>query len=283
MLRNVEEVKTVTRPALRYFGGKFRLAPWIIAQFPGHVCYVEPFGGAAGVLLRKEPSLFEIYNDLDGTVVNFFRVLRDQPDELLRAISLTPYARAEQLLAFEEDVNLDPVESARRLYVRAWQSHGGGRTQWRTGWRYQVTNKRGKSSIADWSQVDHLEAIIARLKMVQIDNDDCLRVIERYDRPDTLFYLDPPYVASTRSLRWNKKAYSFEINDEYHRRLAEKLNGIQGMALLSGKPCDLYDELYGNWVRMEKTVPTDFQSKTVEALWLSPNVVKRQSQGRLGI
>lgn len=273
----MSDLSAVTRPALRYFGGKFRLAPWIIAQIPPHACYVEPFGGAMGVLLRKTPSLNEIYNDLDGEVVNFFRILRDRPTELVRSIRYTPYAREEQILAFEPTEGLDDLERARRLYVRCWQSHGGGRTQWRTGWRYQVN----KSTILDWNSVEHLQVIVDRLKMVQIDQDDALRVIQRYDRPDTLFYIDPPYMASTRSLRWSKKAYMFEINDEYHRALGKMLNQIQGMAIISGKPQPLYDELYGGWTKSQRTVPTNFQSKTVEVLWLSPNLIQRQKQLRL--
>jgi DNA adenine methylase len=268
----------VTRPALRYFGGKFRLAPWIINQFPEHACYVEPFGGAMGVLLRKAPSLFEVYNDLDGEVVNFFRMLRDRPDELIRAIELTPYARAEQILSFEDTDKVEDLERARRLYVRCWQSHGGGRTQWRTGWRYQVSNKRGRSTLIDWNQTDHLSEIIRRLKAVQIEQDDAIRVIQRFDRPDTLFYIDPPYLMKTRSLRWGKKAYTCELDDEYHLRLGEVLKTIQGMAIVSGKPSEMYDGLFTGWTKLQQTVPTDFQSSTVEVLWISPKAAGRRGQ-----
>ncbi len=271
----------VTRPALRYFGAKFRLAPWIIQSFPSHTCYVEPFGGGGGILLRKSPSAFEVYNDLDGGIVNFFRVLRDQPEELLRAITLTPYSREEQRIAFEPSD--DPLESARRLYVRSWQSHGGGRTQWRSGWRYQMTATRGKSILTDWNSVDSLWPLVMRLKEVQIECDDALRVIERFDRPDTLFYVDPPYVASTRSLRWRDKAYHCEIDDEYHRRLAGILRDIAGMAVVSGHPCALYDDLYQGWQMRQRTVPTDFSGTSVECLWLSPNTVARATQISLSL
>ncbi|RPI64507.1 MAG: DNA adenine methylase, partial [Planctomycetaceae bacterium] len=150
---NITAKNTITRPALRYFGGKFRLSTrWIIPQFPPHTCYVEPFGGAMGVLLNKVPAMFEVYNDLDGEVVNFFRMLRERPNELIRAIELTPYSRMEQVLSFNPTEGVDDLERARRLYVRCWQSHGGGRTQWRTGWRYQVNNHRGKRTIDDWNQ-----------------------------------------------------------------------------------------------------------------------------------
>lgn len=273
----------VSRPGLRYFGGKFRLAPWVMAHFPEHVSYVEPFGGAMGVLLRKDPSMYEVYNDLDGEVVNFFRMLRDQPDELIRLITFTPYSREEQKLSFESNEGCSDLERARRLYVRCWQSHGGGRTQWRTGWRYQVNNNRGRSTLVDWNQTDHLWPIVNRLKKVQIENDDALRVVERFDSPNTLFYLDPPYLMSTRSVRWGKKAYTCELDDAYHRKMGEALSGIRGMAIVSGKPSDLYSEMFDGWRKIQRTTPTDFNSFTIEALWISPNADRKLRQLMLGI
>jgi DNA adenine methylase len=267
-------------PALRYFGAKFRIAPWIIPQFPPHICYVEPFGGGCNILLRKPPSYNEVYNDLDGEVVNFFRILRDRSDELIRAIQLTPYAREEQCLGFDPSTG-DDLERARRLYVRCWQSHGGGRTQWRTGWRYEKGNHRGTRVIDDWNRVDHLQAIVARLKNIQIEHDDALKIIPRFDSPATLFYLDPPYLSLTRSDRWKEKAYTCEMTDEQHCDLARILNSIQGMAIISGKPSPLYDELYSGWTTMQKEVNTDFQSRTIEKLWISPNARRGHPQAEL--
>lgn len=276
----ITEATKITRPALRYFGGKFRLANWIIEEMPAHICYVEPFGGAMGVMLRKPPAVFEIYNDLDGEVVNFFKMLREQPDELLRLIALTPYSREEQRQAFEEE-EISDIERARRLYVRCWQSHGGGRTQWRTGWRYQVSVKRGRSQIDDWNMTDHLWPIINRIKKIQIEHADAIDVIKRFDRPDTLFYIDPPYLQSERSHVW-AKAYQYEIGDDYHLKLGETLNNVKGMAMISGKPSPVYDELFKGWGKKQKTVPTDFQSSTVECLWISPRAMARRGQLSLG-
>ncbi len=118
---------------------------------------------------------------------------------------------------------------------------------------------------------------------MQIESDDALRIITRYDTPDTLFYVDPPYLAYTRSVRWRKRAYTCEIDEAYHHQLASLLNGVQGMAIISGKPSQLYDELYPGWVTLQKSVPTDFQSRTVEMLWLSPATVARAKQLRLGL
>lgn len=214
-------------------------------------------------------------------MVNFFRVLRDRPGELIRAIELTPYSREEQRLSFEPAE--DDLERARRLYVRSWQSHGGGRTQWRTGWRYEKSDSRGTRCRRDWNKTDYLNAVVARLKNVQIENDDAFDVIKRFDTPKTLFYLDPPYLPSTRSIRWRKKAYQFEMTEEEHIELSELLHTVKGMVILSGKPSALYDELYPDWQTAQRETTTDFQSRTTECLWISPNADDHHLQMRLDL
>ncbi len=271
----------IIRPPIRYYGGKWRLAPWIISHFPLHQCYVEPFGGAAGVLLRKPPSVFEIFNDIDHEVVNFFRVLRERPVELIRAIELTPWSREEQRLSFEPCD--DPLERARRFYLRSWQTRGGPRTQWRSGWRYhyRINGQRPPDTTKLWNQTDHLWAVVERLKQVQIECDDALAVIERYDAPTTLFYVDPPYLAETRSQRWSAKAYQHEMSREDHIRLAEVLNEVEGMVVLSGYPSDLYEELYGEWETRIRGAVNEVATKTVERIWISPNALRAVSQPAL--
>lgn len=265
---------TPDRPALRYHGSKWLLAPWIIEHLPQHQAYVEPYGGAAAVLLRKPRSWLEVYNDLDSHVVNYFRVLREQPADLVRAIRLTPYAYAEWSLSLLDDP--DPVEMARRFYVRAFQGIAGPTAQWRTGWRRQrvtAVERRMTPAAKSFVRVKHLYQVAERLRGVQIDCLDALEVLERYDSPHTLFYLDPPYVSSTRS-RWKKKAYSHEMTDRDHRELARALRDLQGMVVLSGHHCQLYDELYGSWHRIEREARTNSQYGTAtESLWLSPNAV----------
>lgn len=278
-LENSISQLSVTRPALHYFGAKFRLSKWIIGFFPEHTTYVEPFGGAMGVLLNKDPSPFEIYNDLDGEVVNFFRTLRDFPDQLIRAIELTPFSREEQRRTFEPTNNLTDLERARRLYVRAWQSHGGGRTQWATGWRYQTCNTRGIAHMKQWNQIDHLMAIVKRLKEVQIENDNAFTVIRRFDKEDALFYIDPPYLLG--SVKNRKSVYQHNLSDDQHIELLDLLCQLKGMVAVSGKPSDLYDEHLPGWRKIQKTTPTNFQSRSVECLWLSPNLVNHQRQLRM--
>jgi len=272
------------RPALRYFGGKWRLAPWIIGHFPDHVCYVEPFCGAASVFLRKRPAQFEVINDLDGEVVNFFRMLRDRTDEFIYAIQATPYSRREYELAWEwENIGseLDPLERARLFYIRSWQGWAFREAQRGRGdvvvyptWRIQHSNNRGKSVITDWNKVDHLPALAGRLKMAFIENDDAIDIIGRYDRPETLFYLDPPYLSELRSERW-RRAYHCEVDRDYHVRLLDLLMEIRGMAIISGYPSGLYNETLAGWHRFEtRSRTTNTSNPTTEVIWVSPSATE---------
>lgn len=269
---------TLDRPALRYFGGKWRLAPWLIEHFPPHACYVEPFGGGASVLLQKGPSPVEVYNDADREVVTFFRVLRERTGELLRAIELTPVARAELALACEPAT--DELEIARRFYVRSWQGRGARGRDSNTSWRYHRDAERRRSVTEEWNRIDHLWAVVARLKQVHLEYGAYAAVIERFDSPDTLFYCDPPYPVSTRSRLWAGRGYAVEMTDDDHRRLAGLLHGIRGMALVSSYPSALYDDLYGDWRRVTCRARTDGPTlvERTETLWLSPAAVERGRQ-----
>ncbi len=271
----------VTRTALRYHGGKSKLAAWIISNFPEHRVYVEPFAGSAIILLRKKPAELEILNDLDGEVVNFFKVLREQPQRLIRLIELTPYARDEYFAA--KLASADPVEAARRLYIRSWQQMYGSPTKDGGTWRFQRTLQRSKTIVDDWNNIDYLWSIAARLKLVQIENDDALRVIERYDSPETLFYIDPPYLWSSRSNRWRKRGYRFEMEDEDHVRLARKLSNVRGMVIVSGYPSKLYEALYQTFKRLEHMAVSSGHTRMRECLWLSPNTVEHAKQAALSI
>lgn len=175
----MEVLKNIKRPALRYHGGKWKLAPWIVSHFPPHTTYVEPFGGGASVLLRKQPSFIEVYNDISGLVVNFFRVLRDQPDELMRLIELTPYSRQEFLES--QKACVDSLELARRFFVWSWQGRGRAGVQEPGGWRFMSRATRGKTPVDDWTNNQHLWQIVQRLKAVHIESDDAAKVIGRFD------------------------------------------------------------------------------------------------------
>lgn len=265
-----------TRPALRYHGGKWRLAPWIISHFPAHHVYVEPYAGAASVLLRKERSYAEVYNDLDGEIVNLFRVLRDpaQARELTRLLKLTPYARTEFEASYLTDG--DPIEQARRTVTRSFMGFSSSLTgTWTTGFRSNC-NRSGSTPAHNWQDYpEALEGIVERLRGVVIENQPALKMLARYDTLKTLHYVDPPYPLATRGSRWSGNAYRYEMSDDDHRQLAEVLHSLQGMVIISSYPCDLYDdELFPTWQRVQRIAYADKAARRTEVLWLSPRTSK---------
>lgn len=258
-------------PLLRYTGAKWKLADWVISQFPPHDAYCEPFCGSAALFFRKPISPIEVLNDAYGLLINFFRVLREQPDELINLIELTPFSREEYLLAYEpSDI---PLEQARRFYVLCWQSFGAfaGR---KSGWRFQKNTHRGTGITREWKRLDGLRYSAERLKDAQIENRPALEVIADFDNPTTLYYVDPPYVLKSRS-EGSRKRYEHEMTDADHRQLADALHQVQGMVVLSGYDCDLYRELYADWRRVSKTTTTNGNSTAEESLWISPNTDRR--------
>ncbi len=265
------------RSLMRYHGGKWRLAPWIISHFPQHRIYVEPFGGAASVLLRKARSYGEVYNDLDGEMVNLFRVLRNpaQASELVRLVTLTPYAREE----FEESaiVTDDPVEQARRTLIRASMGYStGAQLPYGTGFRGNVTRSYTTPAL-DWRNYPAtLDAAIDRLRGVVIEHRPALDVIQQYDGPETLFYVDPPYVYETRNPQNAGMTYRHEMTDEQHAELAGVLRQVRGMVVLSGYPCRLYEELYGDWRCDSIAAHADGAKDRTEMLWINHNTPVQQ-------
>jgi DNA adenine methylase len=266
----------VTRPLLRYHGGKWRLADWIISQFPEHQIYVEPYGGAASVLLRKSTSYAEIYNDLDGEIVNLFRVMRTAGAELIEAVRLTPYAREEFFLSFKAADG--PVEQARRTLIRSFMGYGGNLTRanrdgtpQRTGFRTYSKKNRHSIPARDWAHLSEaLPATINRLQGVIIEHRDAMVVMAEHDSENTLHYVDPPYVHSTRGFDagGSIRGYRFEMDDAAHRTLATFLKGLSGKIIVSGYDCPLYTELYNGWDRIERTALADGARERTEVLWM---------------
>ena len=275
------------RPLLRWHGGKWVLAPWIIRHFPRHRTYVEPFGGAASVLLRKDPSYAEVYNDLDDDVVNLLRVLRSPESErLIQALRLTPFARTEFEIAYQ--VSDDPVEEARRLVIRSFMGFGsdGFNRAVKTGFRSN-SNRSGTTPAFDWTNYpDSLSIIVQRLAGVVIENRDAMEVMLQHDSPDTLHYADPPYMPDTRSDKSRKgggkyHTYRHEMSDEQHATLLEGIRRLKGMVIVSGYHTDLYDELLSDWRRVEKVAMADGARERMEVLWINPSAVERLGSGPL--
>jgi DNA adenine methylase len=258
-----------TRPVCRYHGGKWKLAPWIISHFPEHRVYVEPFGGGGSVLLRKTRSYAEVYNDLDGEMVNLFRVARDSGQELTRRLALTPFARDEFHSAYESSD--DPIEQARQTVVKSFLGFGSDAIQRCTGFRSN-SNRSGTTPAHDWANLaDAFPSIVQRLQGVVIENRAAVLVMLKHDAPDTLHYVDPPYVLSTRMLRTDSCRYRHELTDEDHRELAVSLKQLKGMVIVSGYPSTLYNELFEGWKRLDRDAFADGAAARIECLWISPN------------
>lgn len=267
-----------TRPLLRYHGGKWVLASWIVPHFPEHRIYVEPFGGAASVLLRKPRSYAEVYNDLDSEVVNLFRVVRDRGDELARAVELTAFSRDEYYAAIE--VTEDPLESARRLVVRSFMGFGSDahNPQTRSGFR-AISYRSNTTGATDWRNYPtSLAGVVGRLRGVTIENRPAIQVMRCHDTLQTLHYCDPPYVHSTRMTNAHSPScYAHEMTDADHAELAECLRGLQGMVIVSGYDCELYQDLYADWRTVERRALADGARERTETLWFSPNIPERPS------
>lgn len=272
---------TIERPILRYHGGKWILAPWIISHFPEHRVYTEVFGGAASVLMRKRRSYAEVYNDRWDTVVNVFRVLRNPADakELERRLRLTPFARTE----FEACANLsaveDPIERARLTIFRSFAGFSSAATNddYSTGFRCN-SNRSGTTPAHDWvNYPDNLTAFVERLQGVVIENREAADVLKQQDNAEALHFVDPPYVTSTRS-KAGVGAYAYEMTDDEHRELAAVLSGLKGMVVLCGYDSDLYRELYAKWRMVRREAHGNGAVDRIECLWLNPACAARQAQ-----
>ncbi len=257
--------------AFGWYGGKFSHLDWLLPLLAQTHHYCEPFGGSAAVLLNREPSPVETYNDIDGEVVNFFRVLREHKERLIEVIGLTPFSREEFYRALENDqAELAPVERARRFFVRARQVRTGLAQSASLGrWaNCKQTSRAGMAGVVSrWlGSVKGLPEIADRLLRVQIENRPALDVIKLYDDEATLFYCDPPYPHEARK---DSNAYEYEMSDDDHRALGAALSTIKGKAALSGYHCDLTDAIYRDWRCVEGPTKKCHSSKgaRTEALW----------------
>lgn len=286
-----------TRPVLRWHGGKWKLFPWVVQHFPTHRIYVEPFGGAGSMLIRKDRVYAEVYNDLDDVVVNLFRVLRDEAKatRLIEHLRLTPFARQEFMDAL--DVAEDDVERARHLIVRSFMGFGsnahssspvadknGFESYTRpdreadayrsTGFRAN-SNRSGTTPAHDWGNYpDALALVVERLRGVIIENRPAIDVMRQHDGGATLHYVDPPYMPDTRSPA-NKydlkhRMYRHELTPDDHRELLASLRSLEGMVVLSGYPHQLYDEMLPDWRRVACKALADGARERTEVLWINP-------------
>jgi len=233
----------MTRSPLIWFGGKGKTAHNIISRFPEHTCYVEPFGGAAHVIAQKPPVYAEVYNDIDGEVVNFLLVARNEPERLQKACDSLPYSRGLYEKWKRETPPDDEFERAVRFFYinRSGIAKGnsGSAFSTDTGWRHSKEHNTART----YQSACHLIPQFAdRMKSVMIDNRDFRDIIRVYDSSTTLFYIDPPYIG-------REKYYAGGFTEQDHRDLAEMLNKVRGKVVISYYDDPLLDELYPNWTR----------------------------------
>lgn len=256
------------QPPFPYYGAKAKLAPWILSHIPKHKNYVEPFCGSAAVLMAKEPSHCEVINDLSGDVVNFWRVLRDRQDELVSVLQLTPFARDEYYAARNVAEDVSSVERARRFFVRCNMAFNAD-TGSTVGFSGSVPNRTAKSTTFIRRVDKRLFRIAHRIRDVEIENIDALKLINRWRDTETVLYLDPPYLNSTRVTHRN---YAVESgSDEFHSALIDSVADFPGTVLLSGYKGGLYERL--GWRCEERSVAAHVSNtagaRRVECLWIN--------------
>ena len=273
---NISQKRRNNLIAFGWYGGKYSHLSWLLPLLPRTNHYCEPFGGSGAVLVNREPSPVETYNDLDGEVVNFFKVLREQRDELIEAIGLTPFSRKELVKAIKNhNKKLSNMERARRFYIKARQTRTGlaqsaSEGRWAT---CRDTSRRGMSgAVSRWlaSPFD-LVGISARLLRVQIENRPAIQVIRSYDSEDTLFYCDPPYPHESRG---DTSAYKYEMRNAEHEELSSVLHSVKGKVAVSGYDCPLMEELYKAWHRIDapERVCHSVKQKRRESLWINYDI-----------
>ncbi|CPW83077.1 DNA adenine methylase [Mycobacteroides abscessus] len=264
------------KPPMAYYGAKTSLAPRIVSLFGDHKRYVEPFAGSLAVLLAKPPARHEVVNDLDYNLMTFWKVLRDSPEELARVCMLTPHSRMERNIAKHIPSDSTDLERARLVWSALVQGRTG--TLANTGWRHARSSVDGRMLR---SYVQRIETVAERVRDVSLECRPAVEVIEKYGSDEnTLLYCDPPYLGSTR-----RHNYKVEMtSDAQHRELGEVLSGCRATVVLSGYHSPLYDELYGDWFRVELPSRTSQGSlqrvERTEVLWSNRELKTRYISGQ---
>lgn len=251
---------------LHYPGSKRRIAPWIINQMPPHHSYLEPYFGGGAVLFQKSPSRIETVNDLEGDVVNFFRVLQnpESREQLTEWLTYTPYAREVYDQSFTEVPQSD-VETALQFAIRSMQSHGFRLTE-KCGWKKDVHGREAAYAVRYWNELPEVLAMMAaRLKQVQIERKPALKLIRAFNHKNVLMYLDPPYVLSTRT----RKQYRHEMTDEEHEALLTEVVQSKAMIMISGYDCALYDKYLSGWNKAQVPARAQNSLPRTETLWMN--------------
>lgn len=268
--------------AIPYYGGKFIHLNWLLPLLPKTEVFCDVFGGSASVILNKEPVGINIYNDLNGEVVNFFRVLRNNGEELIEQIQLTPYSREEFSNALTQSKADSPIERARKFYIIARQSRdGSGGTKKRTTSNWSISkNIRVQSNgkiISNFNSIPKLEDIMNRFQQIQIEKTDAIKVIKKYDSAEALLYIDPPYYNPTLV---SKNPYELDFSKQRHIDLLETLQNINGKVAISGYDNELYNDLLSDWKKHIKATnvhsgSNSIKPKRTECLWMNYTIQEK--------
>lgn len=256
---------------LKYPGAKNRIADWICEHIPPHKVYLEPYFGSGAVFFAKAPARIETLNDLDGNVVNYFRIIREQPEQLIRVLKMTPYARDEYYAACEVNPADCDLEKARKFAVRCWQGFGASNL-YRNGFR---SSQRGTSphTTKEWRMLpDRLFDASERLKNAQIENLPAVELIKRYNTRDVFIYADPPYLHGTRK----NYLYRYEMEDKDHIELLKVLVEHPGKVLLSGYDNELYNDMLPGWRKTQKKTQAEAGIPRTETLWMNYEIGQQE-------
>lgn len=258
------------RSILKYPGSKWRIAKWIISHFPEgyeNMTYLEPFFGSGSIFFTKERSRIKTINDLDDSVVNLFKIVRDRPKELAYKISMTPWSRKEYYDSYTP--SNDDLERARRFLIRTWMAVGT-KTSDKTGWRNNINAENrtlqnfhcdlSKTIIETCDRLKHTKKCV-----VQIENQDVFKLIERYNRSDVMMYLDPPYVISTR----HGRIYKYEFTDDDHIKLLKLCRQSKARILISGYDSKIYNDYLSDWDKDTRITDCERGQKRTEVLWMN--------------
>ncbi len=259
------------RPILKYPGGKWKQAEWIIAHMPEHHTYVEPYFGSGAVFFKKPPSRIETINDLDSRVINLFKVIRDHPELLMEKIALTPYSRYvydESYNNFSQD---DGINDALKFLIQCWQGYSFRLTGKKVGWKNDLTEREYMYAVRNWNRLPGwIKNIIDRLKCVQIENRPALEVIKRHNHDSVLMYIDPPYLLDNRA-----KQYQYEMEKEDHIALLHTLKESKAKIIISGYDNSLYNDMLSKWDTDTVESLTEHGGKRIEKIWCNFKIVRQ--------
>lgn len=273
------EIMKSSKIGFGWYGGKLSHLNWLLPLLPTDCHhYIEPFGGSMAVLLNRKHSPVETYNDLDGELVNFFKVLRENPKELQRQLSLTPYSRQEYEIACKKELGIPSLELARRFFVKCRMSIMGlAQSASKGRWQHIVKSKPSVSKW--WNSIEGLNLIAARIMDIQIENLRGLDIIKKYDFDNAFFYIDPPYIHESR-VSTCRNEYFYEMRSSEHQELANSLRKIKGRFAISGYRCDFMDSQYSWCHRIDSKEKrcSSGKSKRKESLWCNYNPSEKNGQ-----